>query len=97
LGVPLHNRMANNAKNRLQEIFQKAGEQLPQYDVEREGNGTFRARVMVRWEGRETVEYGTGPRKKAAEMDAAVNMLRRISPGACNITPVSFTHHLYLY
>lgn len=86
-----------NAKNRLQEIFQKAGEQLPQYDVEREGNGTFRASVMVRWEGRETVEYGTGPRKKAAEMDAAVNMLRRISPGACNITPVSFTHYLYLY
>lgn len=92
MGVPLHNRMANNAKNRLQEIFQKAGGQLPQYDVEREGIGAFRARVMVRWEGRETVEYGTGPRKKAAEMDAAENMLRRIS----GITPVSFTHYFFL-
>ena len=88
-GFPFRMATTNNAKNQLQEIFQKAGQQLPQYDVEREVNGTFRASVTVRWEGREMVAYGTGPRKKAAEMDAAENMLRNIMPRT-----VGFTYRL---
>ena len=100
-GFPFRMATTNIAKNQLQEIFQKAGQQLPQYDVDREVNGTFRASVTVRWEGREMMAYGTGPRKKAAEMDAAENMLRKImSPVTSpvrNIMPrtVSSTHRLY--
>ena len=72
-----------SAKNQLQEILQKAGQRLPHYDVEREGTpqyGVFKAKVTVQWEGRTMVEWGEGHKKKAAEMAAAENMLKRMSP-----------------
>ena len=70
-----------SAKNQLQEILQKAGQRLPHYEVEREGTlqyGVFKAKVTVHWEGRTVEEWGQGQKKKAAEMAAAENMLKRI-------------------
>lgn len=70
-----------SAKNQLQEILQKAGQRLPHYEVEREGTlqyGVFKAKVTVNWEGRTVEEWGQGQKKKAAEMAAAENMLKRI-------------------
>lgn len=70
-----------SAKNQLQEILQKAGQRLPHYDVEREGTlqyFVFKAKVTVHWEGRTMEEWGQGQKKKAAEMAAAENMLKRI-------------------
>lgn len=81
-----------SAKNQLQEILQKAGQILPQYEVKKEGTpqyGVFRAKVTVQWEGRTMEEWGQGQKKKAAEMAAAENMLKRIrekrmSPAVCS-------------
>ena len=70
-----------STKNQLQEILQKAGQRLPHYEVEREGTpqyGVFKAKVTVQWEGRTMEEWGQGHKKKAAELAAAENMLKRI-------------------
>ena len=79
-----------SAKNQLQEILQKAGQRLPRYEVEGTPQyGVFKAKVTVQWEGRTMEEWGQGQKKKAAEMAAAENMLKRIrekrmSPAVCS-------------
>ena len=79
-----------SAKNQLQEILQKAGQRLLRYEVEGTAQyGVLKAKVTVQWEGRTMEEWGQGQKKKAAEMAAAENMLKRIrekrmSPAVCS-------------
>ena len=75
--------MANlNPKSELQEIFQKLGSALPEYETVKQGGVAhcplFKAQVTVRMHGQELIEHAEGRSKKAAEKEAAQMMLARV-------------------
>ncbi len=71
------------AKNELQELLQKRGLRLPEYDMEDSTGPShcpcFVCRVTVGWvKEQELVERGEASRKKEAQQNAASRMLQRI-------------------
>ena len=81
--IGIDNRPMASVKNQLQEILQKKGLPVPNYDeLKREGSShcpVFTVKVTVQWEGgRDMEEIGEGPSKKIASSDAAKKMLAKI-------------------
>ena len=71
-----------SVKNDLQEFLQKRGCDKPTYKLE--GNSgpphrpVFKCSVSVQWKAHALCEMAEGRNKKAAEIGAAENMLRRL-------------------
>ena len=85
--------MSSNAKNQLQEIFQKRGLPCPKYEPTSAIGPPHGTRVTVTWEGRELSEVGVASTRKEAGKLAAQMMLGRLQEHSGSAPQVLLTSY----